>query len=67
MREALAAAGAAPMMLVGDPEYYERFGFSAQRTGAWRLPGPFEPRRLLARGDVPHKAGEITPLTHQSC
>ena len=50
------------LMLIGDPEYYERFfGFTAARTGRWRLPGPFEPRRLLARGPVPDTAGEIVP------
>jgi predicted N-acetyltransferase YhbS len=51
------------MMLVGDPEYYARFfGFSAERTGGWRLPGPFEPRRLLARGErVPATRGEVRP------
>ena len=31
------------MMLVGDPEYYGRFwGFSADATAGWRLPGPVE-------------------------
>lgn len=66
MERALEAAAASPLpgtdalMLVGDPEYYARFfGFSADRTGQWRLPGPFEPRRLLARGTVPDVAGEI--------
>lgn len=51
------------MMLIGDPEYYGRFfGFSAERTGGWRLPGPFEPRRLLARGErVPGGAGMVEP------
>lgn len=40
-------------MLIGDPEYYGRFfGFSADRTQHWRLPGPFERRRLLARGEA---------------
>ena len=39
------------LMLIGDPEYYGRFfGFSAERTAGWRLPGPVERRRLLARG-----------------
>ena len=39
-----------PLVLIGDPEYYGRFfGFDAAATGGWRLPGPFEPRRLLAR------------------
>ena len=51
------------MMLVGDPEYYGRFfGFSAERTGRWRLPGPFEARRLLARGErVPAGPGLVGP------
>lgn len=55
--------GADALMLVGDPEYYERFfGFTAERTGRWRLPGPFEPRRLLARGaGVPDSAGMLGP------
>lgn len=51
------------MMLIGDPEYYGRFwGFSAEATAGWRLPGPVEPRRLLARGTkVPAIAGELGP------
>lgn len=37
-------------VLIGDPEYYGRlFGFSAAATGGWRLPGPVERHRLLAR------------------
>ena len=39
----------APMVMIGDPEYYGRFGFDASETGEWTLPGPFEPRRLLLR------------------
>ncbi|WP_408586203.1 GNAT family N-acetyltransferase [Novosphingobium sp.] len=39
-----------PQVLIGDPEYYERFfGFSNAFTGGWSLPGPFEQRRLLCR------------------
>jgi predicted N-acetyltransferase YhbS len=51
------------LMMIGDPEYYGRFfGFSADSTGGWRLPGPFEARRLLARGaGVPDCAGEVGP------
>lgn len=50
--------GCQTLMLIGDPEYYGRFfGFTAHRTGGWRLPGPFEPRRLLARGEAPDCAG----------
>ena len=55
--------GATALMLIGDPEYYARFfGFAADRTGEWRLPGSFEPHRLLALGsDVPAGPGTVTP------
>jgi len=64
--QALAAADAGqfpPQMLIGDPEYYGRFfGFDAQATGDWRVPGPIERHRLLARGaDAPHGPGLIGP------
>ena len=37
------------LMMIGDPEYYGRFfGFTADATGAWDLPGPYEKHRLLA-------------------
>jgi len=39
----------APMVMIGDPEYYGRFGFGAEDTSGWTLPGPWEPRRLLLR------------------
>lgn len=39
-----------PQVLIGDPEYYERFfGFTNSHTGGWQLPGPFEQHRLLCR------------------
>ena len=54
--------GAGALMLIGDPEYYGRFGFTDSATTGWRLPGPFERRRLLARGpDVPSVAGLLGP------
>jgi predicted N-acetyltransferase YhbS len=49
----------APMVMIGDPEYYGRFGFSADLTLGWTLPGPWEPRRLLLRS--PH--GIMLPET----
>ena len=64
MLDAAAAQGRdRAMMLIGDPEYYGRFfGFSAERTQDWRLPGPVERHRLLARGpDVPALAGMLGP------
>lgn len=56
-------AGSDALMLVGDPDYYTRFfGFTATHTTGWRLPGPFEPHRLLARGAaVPDCAGLLGP------
>ncbi len=51
---ALSPEAPLPQMMIGDPEYYERFfGFSNAHTGGWSLPGPFEQRRLLARTDNP--------------
>ena len=38
-----------PMVMIGDPEYYGRFGFIADDTRGWTLPGPWERHRLLAR------------------
>ena len=48
-----ARAAQPPQMLIGDPEYYGRFGFSAEHTGKWQVPGPVERHRLLARADDP--------------
>ena len=51
MQQALAAArarGHQAVILLGDAPYYARFGFSAEKTGALVLPGPFERDRLLA-------------------
>ena len=50
MRGALREArrlGHGTVLLVGDAPYYGRFGFSAEKTGALRLPGPYERDRLL--------------------
>jgi predicted N-acetyltransferase YhbS len=53
------------LIMIGDPEYYERFfGFSAVATQQWSLPGPFDRHRLLARikrdGGVP-SVGRVIP------
>ena len=50
MQRAIGAAGRRghdALLLVGDAPYYQRFGFSAQKTGALWVPGPFERQRLL--------------------
>lgn len=44
------SAGDDALMLIGDPDYYDKlFGFSAKHTGGWQVPGPVERHRLLAR------------------
>ncbi|WP_201862402.1 GNAT family N-acetyltransferase [Microvirga soli] len=51
MREALTRAGQLghkAVLLVGDAPYYERFGFSTEKTGSLWLPGPYERGRFLA-------------------
>ncbi|MBB5984077.1 GNAT family N-acetyltransferase [Sphingobium lignivorans] len=48
--ETVDAHGADPLVMIGDPEYYGRFwGFSADATGQWDVPGPVERHRLLVR------------------
>ncbi len=41
------------VLLVGDATYYWRFGFSAEKTAALWMPGPYERDRLLACELVP--------------
>jgi predicted N-acetyltransferase YhbS len=41
--------GYGAIVLMGDPAYYNRFGFSGEKTGALWMPGPFERHRLLSR------------------
>ena len=55
-----------PQVLIGDLEYYGQWGFSAEHTGAWRCPGPWEPARLLVRTDAPEalpREGTLGPWT----
>ncbi len=43
-----------PQVMIGDAEYYGRFwGFTAEYTTDWTLPGPWDPARLLVRCDNP--------------
>lgn len=62
---AAADLGHDALVMIGDPEYYGRFfGFAADATGGWAVPGPVERHRLLARirrsGGVP-TLGRIIP------
>lgn len=42
-------AGIDPILLIGDLSYYGPFGFTADATGGWSLPGPVDRARLLLR------------------
>lgn len=58
--DAFAAGPWTGMMMIGDPEYYGRFGFTAAPAGGWRIDGPYEQRRLLARIKTAYPAtGEL--------
>ncbi|HZH12029.1 MAG TPA: N-acetyltransferase [Microvirga sp.] len=51
MRDALTRSGERghkAVLLVGDAPYYERFGFTSEKTGSLWLPGPYERNRFLA-------------------
>jgi predicted N-acetyltransferase YhbS len=68
MKLAIARAsiiGHAGIILVGDPEYYERFGFSAERTSGLVMPAPVERRRFLglelAARSLAEASGMIVP------
>jgi predicted N-acetyltransferase YhbS len=45
--------GHGAVILVGDPPYYSRFGFTGEKTGVLWMPGPFERHRLLAVELIP--------------
>lgn len=73
MRHAVAAAGHlghTAMLLVGDIDYYARFGFSAALTGDLAMPGPFDPARLLAlelkSGSLDRAKGLVAPTGRSS-
>lgn len=59
MKHAITAArmrGHGAILLVGDAPYYDRFGFSTEKTGWLWMPGAYEQRRLLG---VELKAGAL--------
>ena len=66
VRRAIAAArkrGHGAIVLVGDAAYYSRFGFSAEKTGALAMPGPFERHRLLALELTPDALGDAEGIS----
>lgn len=54
-----------PLIMIGDPDYYGRFwGFTAEGTAQWAVPGPVERHRLLTRapaGTALPEAGMLGP------
>lgn len=58
-------AGEKVVLLVGDPPFFGRLGFSADGTRGVRLPGPVDQKRVLARSLVHEDVrldGPIRPL-----
>lgn len=60
------AAGEASVFLVGDPDYYRRFGFHPDATTGLHLPDPVERPRFLGRefrpGALSGARGLVQPL-----
>ncbi len=60
------AAGEGSVFLVGDPDYYRRFGFRPDPTTGLHLPGPVERPRFLGRefrpGALSGAKGLVQPL-----
>lgn len=51
--------GLRPILLVGDPPYFQRLGYAAAPTAQVRLPGPVDPRRVLVRGAAGPISGPV--------
>jgi predicted N-acetyltransferase YhbS len=69
MKEALRLAkgrGESSVILVGDEDYYGRFGFKADATKGLYLPGPVDRKRFLANelvaGALKDAEGDVRPL-----
>lgn len=58
---AAAGAGFSEVLLVGDPPFFGRLGFSAEATAGVTMPGPVDPRRLLLKRLREDEQGQ-TPL-----
>jgi predicted N-acetyltransferase YhbS len=58
------------VMLVGDLDYYGRFGFGNVHTAAWRMPGPVDQQRVLALSlqnkPLPKACAVLPPVTVQT-
>ena len=67
MRHSLAHAaslGHRSIILVGDPEYYNPFGFTREKALGLQLPGPVEERRFLALELVPGALDGVAGMIH---
>jgi predicted N-acetyltransferase YhbS len=58
--EEAADDGVPLVILVGDPSYYNRFGFIPVPPGQITMPGPVNPARLLARELVPGSLATVS-------
>lgn len=54
------------ILLIGDLAYYGPFGFSADATGGWTLPGPVERERVLLRQRTPRPLPRIADVVAAS-
>ncbi|MBN9249907.1 MAG: N-acetyltransferase, partial [Mesorhizobium sp.] len=65
-----ARLGHRAILLVGDEPYYQRFGFSSEKTGRLAMPGPYERHRFLAleiaEGALDGAAGTLTAAGRKS-
>jgi len=52
--------GYAAVILVGDLDYYDRFGFKSAE-GRFQLPGPVDQKRVLIR-DLSERAGKLSGM-----
>ena len=57
--DAARAAGFRAVLLVGDAPWFDRAGFSAEPTRRIEMPGPVDPRRVLARELVDGGAADL--------
>lgn len=67
MRHSLAHAaslGHRSVILVGDPEYYNPFGFTREKARGLQLPGPVEERRFLALELAPRALEGVAGMIH---
>jgi predicted N-acetyltransferase YhbS len=74
MRHAVLEAGRlghGAILLVGDAAYYERFGFSSEKTGALAMPGPYEQSRFqaleLVEGHLDGAEGVLKASGRKAC